>query len=188
MKAGFYRGVVMYALAVGACSPSAMIDKMASDGDKKLAFKLTDLICNGDSATLQPLFAPELWEKSGEIFSQAKPYCPEGPGSKRLVGYQWNTNKTTSSSSSAKNMVVVTQSAGKWTTTVFELQSVDGAPERVVSWNINASREKPADLAALDAMDAAVPMIRAIGSVVLLLIAGGIFWAIRRSRARRAQR
>ncbi len=181
-------GTLTLALVAAACSPSAMIDKMASAEDKKLAFALTDLICAEDKSALQPLFDPELWAKSSAQFEQAKAFCPKSPASKRLVGYQWNSNKSTAGSASEKSMVVVTQSPGQWTTTSFELKSRDGAPERVVTWNINASAEKPDDLAALDAIDAAVPTIRAVAGVVVLLLAGGTFWAVRRSRARRASR
>jgi hypothetical protein len=175
-------------LACAACSPGAMIDKMASAEDKKLAFDLTDMLCRGDKAGLEPRFHPDAWKNSVEALDQVAQHCPDGGGQKRLMGYQWSSNKSTSGSSSEKFMVVATESPGKWTMTRFSLASRDGAPEKVVQWEISSSKEKPEDLAALDEFEALVPTLRLVGLGALLLIIGGIVWIVRYNRRKRAER
>ncbi|MFM9851328.1 MAG: hypothetical protein ACKVOJ_00780 [Sphingomonadaceae bacterium] len=175
---------VMFGL--GACSPSAMIDKMVSAQDKKIAFALADMVCAPDKAPLKARFAPQLWAESEQQLKQTAPFCPSGPGKKRLVGYNWNINKSTDGSLSQKSFAVMTQSAGKWTMTNFSLEARNGGPEQVVQWSLNSSRDKPKDVAALDAFEEQLPVMRVVAIAALVLLIGLIIWAARRKPSKRA--
>jgi hypothetical protein len=174
----------LMSLVLAACSPSAAIDKMAGEQGKRDAFELADALCKQDLAVLQRRFDPELWKQTSSQLTKAVDYCPKGPGTKRLVGYNWSGNKSTSGSWTSKGVVVATESPGKWTITSFVLGSKNGGPEKVNAFNINATPTKPPELVQMDQFDSMVPMLRAGALVAMLAVLGCVaFFLWRRKKA-----
>ena len=76
---------------------------------------------------------------------------------------------------------------GRWTVTTVATFSA-GGPDRVVRWSVVPHDSAPPQLTVIETFEAALPWIWGTLVVVLALIAGLIFWLVRRSRSRaRAQ-
>lgn len=174
-------------LTLASCSSGAAIETLAGEDGKNTAFTLGNQLCGDNSAAFQERLDPEIRTKSVELLKQVKSYCPESPGRKQLVSYSTHFNKSTGESSSRREIVVVEQSGGKWIRYEFALRSLNGGPELISHWNIDATKEKPADLATLDAFDRAVPTLRLIGIGLLLAIAGIVAWLVVLARRRKAK-
>lgn len=176
-------GCVTLALsaALSACTTQSTIDRAVSAEDKELALGLAKALCDGSIYTYQTKFDPELWVKSQPLFPQAIPYCPEGKSTSRLLGYHFNTQLVSDGTVTQTDMIVISESAGKWTTTTLTTLTEKGS-SRIVSWNMNASAEKPAEVAMADEWDSKVIYFQIGIPLFLLALIGGVVWFFRRSR------
>lgn len=165
----------------------AAINKMSSPEDRAFAQRFVQHVRRGETERLKPDFDPELWVKSQQQLPQARPLFPPGEGSTRLVGYQVSTNFTTGGSATRKSYFLVTTDNSHWTATRL-VTLARGGPARVVDWNVNGYKQPPPELVMYERMEAAVPWIQAGALLLLLALAGLIWWLVRRSRRRAAAR
>jgi hypothetical protein len=175
------------AIILSGCSPKAAIDKLAGPEGKATAFELLDQLCAPDQTPLVARFHPDLTANSAEQLKMVGQYCPQTNGERQLVGYHTSANVSTEGSVSTRSMVVVQRDGARWITASFTLQARDGARDQVMEWNINASPEKPSELATLDAVEDAMPMVRLVALGLVLLLGGLITWLVMRSRRKRQE-
>lgn len=173
------------ALTLAGCSMASTIENLAGEAGKREAFALLDALCAADQSPLKPRFDEKLWAESAEQLTQVRQYCPDANAKKQIVGYQTETSSGTSGSFSQKAYTVVADSNGRWTTATFTIRSENGGPEKILAWNINASQEKPGELAALEMVDTALPwMGGAILLVFLVLVVAIIRYVSKRNALR----
>lgn len=170
---------------LGGCSQSALIDKMTSAQDKALALGVARAACDGSLAQYREQMEPSMQANLAKADAVLTPYCPNGPGKARLVGHQYNVNSVNGVSSSVQQLVVMTESKGRWTRTVIHRTSQNDGPMLIDGINVSATAEKPDDLVQLDTWDENVPYVRAGAIAVLLILIAGIVWLVRRSRAKK---
>lgn len=172
-------------MLVAACSMEAAIEKLSSPEDRAFAMRFVDQIRSGDEEALRPEFDPGLWAKSRDQIPQARPLFPPGEGSTRLVGYHVAAEVTNGASSTRKEYILVTTDQKHWTRTRI-VTLAQGAPAKVVEWNVNGFSEPPPELKMYESMERLAPWLQA-GALILLV--GGIalvWWLVRRSRRRAA--
>jgi hypothetical protein len=172
--------VLAFATLTG-CSTQSAIEKMAAPEEKALAIGFAEALCNGSIADFKSRIDAKLWADSQALFPQTKAYCPEGKSKSRLMGYHFNINTVNGSTMKQAQMVVVSESPNKWTiTTISTAGEKDSL--KINGWNINSTREKPAEIAALDEWDSTVGYIQFGLPLLLLTMIGGVVWFYRRQK------
>ncbi len=170
---------------LSACSMRSAIDSLSSPEDRAFAQDFVAKMRSGDSKSLQSAFDPGVWQQSEPQFAQAASFYPPTPGTTELIGYHIATNTANGVTTQTKDYTLVTHDRSHWTTTVIRTQSSGSGPHRIVGWNVNGSREMPDLYKQYQAMESAIPWLRA-GALIVVIAAGGlIFWLVRRSRRRR---
>jgi hypothetical protein len=172
-------------LLTGACSMKAAIEKLSSPEDRAFARQFVDDVRRGNDKRLEFEFDPELWTKSATQLPKARPLFPKGEGETRLIGYHVSANFTNGAGSTTKEYSLVTSDNSHWTTTTL-VTLAQGGPARIVSWNVQGFAEPPPEVKTYDSLEAAAPWIQAGAVVLLLAMAGLIWWLVRRSRRRAA--
>jgi hypothetical protein len=175
------------AILLSGCSPKAAIDTLAGPDGKATAFELLDQLCAADQTSIIARFHPELVANSAEQLKLVGQYCPQTKGERQLVGYHTSKNVSTEGSVSTRSMVVVQRDGTRWVVASFALEARDGGREQVMQWNLNATPEKPSELATLDTIEDAMPIVRLVAIAVVLLLCGLVVWLVLRSRRKRQE-
>jgi hypothetical protein len=169
---------------LSACSTQSAIEKMATPNEKALAIGFAEALCNDSIANFKNRTDAKLWTESQPFFSQIKKYCPQGKAKSRLMGYHFYVSNVSGVSVKQVRMVVVSESPNKWTTTTISTLSEKGTL-KVVGWNINATPEKPAEIAALEQWDSTVGYLQFGLPLLLLVMIGSVVWFYRRAKKSR---
>lgn len=172
-------------LLVAACSMATAIEKMTTPEDRAFATRFVENVRSGDERALRPQFDDELWAKSREQLSRARPLFPPGEGITRLIGYHVATNVTNGASSTRKDYILVTTDQAHWTRTRIATLA-EGGPARVVEWNVEGFNQPPPELQAYETMERLVPWMQAGALFVLIAGIALVWWLVRRSRRRAA--
>ncbi len=181
------RLIMLSVLALtGACSMEGAINRMTSAEDRAFAFGFVDHVRRGTADRLEPRFDPELWAKSREQLSKARPLFPPGEGETKLVSYHFETNLTDGSRESRKEYILVTTDRTHWTRTRLITWGKDG-PSRIVEWNVEGLGEPPPELKLYETMEAAAPWIQGVALLLLISAIALVWWLVRRSRRRAAE-
>lgn len=186
---GWARHLVLLVLLIlaAACSMQAAIEKMSSPEDRAFAMRFVENVRSGNEEALKPGFDSELWAKSREQLSLARPLFPPGQGSTRLVGYQIATNLANGTSSTRKEYILVTTDRTHWTRTRV-VTLAEGGPARVMEWNVEGFKEPPPELQMYESMERLAPWLQAGALIGLVGGIGLVWWLVRRSRRRAAAR
>lgn len=171
--------------ALASCTSQATIDRAVSAEEKEFALGFARALCDGTIARYKHRFDPELWQISEPKFPQTRPYCPGENANARLMGYHFNTDLV--GGGTVTQMVVITESTGKWTRTTIDTLTESGST-RIVSWNMNSTPEKPADVVEVEEWDSKVIYFQIGIPLFLLAMIGGVVWFYRRSKRRAAAR
>lgn len=180
-------GYVLRALAgawlllAAACTMEGTINRLTSAEDRAFAQTIVEDIRSGDAARLRSQFDPELWAQSGAQLLNARTLFPAGAGETKLIGFHVSTNVDPNGRRTEKEFTLVTTDGRHWTQTEIRTLAQDG-PERVVAWNVEGFDRPPPELATYETMETALPLLQAGGGLLLLALAGLIFWLVRRSR------
>ena len=173
---------------LGACSMRSAIDAMSTPQDRAFAQDFVAKLRSGDGEGLQARFDPAVWPESKPQLAQARDLYPPTPGTTELIGYHVATNVADGVSTATRDYTLVTHDGSHWTTTVLRTQSTQNGPPLVVGWNVVGSREMPPAYRQFQAMESAIPWLRAGAAFLLLAFAGLVFWLVRRSRRKHAAR
>ncbi len=184
-RAALLLATALVGMTAGGCSISGAVDKLVSAEDKAFALGVAKAACDGTLERYQRQIAPQLTEEYRKNSEKLKPFCPTGPGEAKLVGFQFNTQMVNGATAKTQQLVVMTQSPGRWSRTVMQRASSNGGPLLLHNLTMNATPEKPADLVQADQWDAMVPYLRIALVVALLLLVAGVWWLIRRHDSKR---
>lgn len=177
-------GAVAAALLIGGCSFQSTLDKMVPRERQAEIVSLGERFCT-DSAGIAKsgLLHPALVASIEQTAAVLPGECPGSGADWQLVSYRWNANMTNGLKQRQEEAVVVGAGDGKWTTVTLRFHAEGDAPMRIVTWNVIGSKEKPAALAFIDEFDATAKALRYAAPIALILLAGLVFWLVRRHRA-----
>lgn len=177
--------VLTVLLLLSACTMRSAIDALTSAEDRAFAQAFVDGVRRGDNATLEPMFDPKAWQQSTGRLAQAQRLFPPSLGETELVSFQVSSQIADGARSASKSYVLVTHDGSHWTTTRIHAQASGDVPQRVVSWQVDGSRDMPGDYRAFQTMNAMAKGAWIGAVIVLILLVGGIVWLVRRGRRRR---
>lgn len=173
--------ILLFASLVTACSMQGMIETMTSEEDRAFAQSFIDNIQAGDSATLQEMVDPDLWKESAGQLQQAAALFPEGDSETQIIAYSMNSDGLGEFARTEREFTLVTTDQTHWTTTRIKTFQEGGDPV-IISWNVDGSSERPADM---EMMENVGTVFMWAGIIALLIFVGIIVlivWLVRRSR------
>lgn len=170
---------------LSACSFQAALDKMVKPERQREIIDIASRICS-DPESVRSQLHPEIAATLDQNKAALPRECPGEGASWQLASYSWKSNATPDLKERQEEVVVVGAKDGKWSTIELRFYAQNDQPLQISLWNIVASDKPPEALAFIDGYNRAAKIARIAVPVAILLIAGLVFWLIRRSRARRA--
>lgn len=186
MRGWMKSGAVAAALLLGGCSFQSALDKLAPRERQTEIVSLGERFCTDPAGVAKSgVMHPDLTGSVAQAADLLPNECPNGRATWQLASYQWNTNITNGLKQRQEEAVVVGTGEGKWTTVSLRFFAEGDAPMQLVTWNVLGSREKPAALLFVEQYESTAKLLRYAAPIALVLIAGLIFWLVRRHRAKR---
>lgn len=179
--------ILLFAGLFAACSMQGMIETMTSEEDRAMVQDFVDNIQAGDSAALEAMVDPEIWKESAGQWEQAASMFPEGESETRIIAYSMRSNSLDEGARTEKEFTLITTDETLWTTTTIATLQ-DGGPQRIISWNVESSREPPAELETMETVGKVLmwvgvfALIFVVGIVVLIVV------LVRRSNRKKRER
>lgn len=173
--------ILLFASLATACSMQGMIEAMTSEEDRAFAQSFVDNIQAGDSAALQEMVDPELWKESAGQLEQAATLFPDGDSETQIIAYSMNSDGLGEFARTEREFTLVTTDQTHWTTTRLKTFQ-EGSDPLIISWNVDGSSERPADM---EMMENVGTVFMWAGIIALLIFVGIIVlivWLVRRSR------
>jgi hypothetical protein len=177
-------GTIILGLVLAGCSLQGTLDKLVSRERQAELVSAASAICFDREAATRHLH-PEIVDTVRNGGDRLTVECPGEKARWRLVSYQWNTNITNGLTQRQEEAVVVGTGTGKWSTVALRFYGENGAPLKIVEWNIAASTAKPPALIFAEDFDKTARTMRIAVPAGLLLIGGivgGLIWRRRKQR------
>ncbi len=178
--------MVVAALVLGGCSFQRTMDSMLPPEQQRRHIGVAAQLCTAPEA-LRPRIAPETWQRSAPLLPALARECAGWrEAGARVTGYHWNQSSNSNSGSLRQESVTIVAGAapGPWWETELLYVSQNGGPMQITAWNVRRSAEVPASIAFLAQYDAVRHWLMIGGAAFLAIVAGLVFWLVRRRKAR----
>lgn len=162
------------------CSVSKAVEKMTTPEDRALVIAVAGAACDGTLSKYQKQMSPEIWAEVQKNPNAVRSHCPEGAGTSKVMGYNFNSNITNGKKSGTDQFVVITEGKNRWTRAVITRVAKDGGPMMITGIAMSSTAEKPADVAQMESLEKTLPYIWGGAAFVLLGLIAVVIWLIRR--------
>ncbi len=186
MRAGvtIVASVALGAALLSGCSFQTTLDKLVPRERQAELVSVSGTLCS-DPVAVTPELHAEIANSVREAAAKIPAECPGQGASWRLASYQVSANVQNGQSQRQEEAVVIGKGSEKWTTVTLRYYAENGAPMKIVAWNVLGSATKPEALTFVENFDRMARIMSVAVPAILLAIAALAGWLIVRWRRKK---